>query len=166
MGTFIATVKFRIDGVNDEQEVKDVIKEASDLFQEHSIYPYNTLSEPIFECIDIAEEEGFESLRHKVSALLMDTDEDHPIPIEMPLYEDDPETIGLSSLDLPWTESVFQVPGDGTIWLNMDYYDGVNMDKKAEINFDDLSLDDAKKLVECLEEYHEKQGTLKNIYIK
>ena len=65
MGTFIATVKFRIDGVNDEQEVKDIIKEASDLFQENSIYPYNTLSEPLFEHIDIAEE----ALRSDVSAV-------------------------------------------------------------------------------------------------
>ena len=164
MPTYSIKVEFLIDGVNDEQEAREVIYEASNLFQEHSIYPYNTLSEPHILELNV-EEEGFESLRHKVSALLMDTDEDHPIPIEMPLYEDDPESIGLSSLDLPWTESVFQVPGDGTIWLNMDYYDGVNMDKKAEINFDDLSLDDAKKLVECLEEYHEKHGTLKNIYI-
>ena len=162
--TYTVTVEFLIDGVNDEQEAREVLQEASDLFQEHSIYPYNTLSEPHIKEIKV-EEDGFESLRHRVSGLLMDTDEDHPIPVSFPLYTDDPETCGLSTLDLPWVESAFQVPGDGTIWVNMDYYDDPKSDKKAELNFDDLSPEDAKRLADELEEYHEKQGTLKNIYI-
>ena len=159
MGTFIATVKFRIDGVNDEQEVKDIIKEASDLFQENSIYPYNTLSEPLFEHIDIAEEEGRASIRHRVSALLMDTDEDHQIPLSFPIGEWDEENCGLSSLDLPWAASAYQIPGDGTIWIK---WDTANENYS---NFDDLDDHDIVTLAEALEEYHEKQGTLKNIYI-
>ena len=91
-----------------------------------------------------------EDLRHRMSHLLIDTDEEHQIPIEMPFGENDPETFGLSSLDLPWTVSVYQIPGDGTIWFKMDYNDETGED--AYINFDDVSIEDLRSALKILEE--------------
>ena len=56
------------------------------------------------DCLSLFDEEDIEreNIRHEISHILIDTDEDNQISIEMPLYEDEPETFGLSSLNLPW----------------------------------------------------------------
>ena len=104
-----------------------------------------------FECLDchcLFDEEDIEreNLRHEISHILIDTDEDNQFPISMPLYEDEPDTFGLSSLVLPWIESVYQIPGDGTIWFKMDDTTLETGDNRY-MNFDDITIRDLQKIL-------------------
>ena len=56
----------------------------------------------------------WQELRHEISHRLIDTDEEHPVVFgNHPLLTGDKEC-----------DSIFQVPGDGTIWLHLvDEYD-------------------------------------------
>ena len=89
-----------------------------------------------------------EMLRHIISAICSGhfADEENPLAVSMPLGENDEENCGLSSLDLPWINSVFQFQ-DGTMWANVDGYE-------EPVNFDDISTDDLRDMLKYLtEEY-------------
>lgn len=76
-----------------------------------------------------------ESLRHRMSALLMETDEDNPKELKNNVTLEDMEgTCGLSSNDCLVAVSCFQFY-DGTIWINVYGSD-------APIDFDDLDTKD------------------------
>ena len=101
------------------------------------------------ECEWLFDEEDidWQELRHAISHYLIDTDEEHPIvfrPNEMPVIgENWPETYGLSTLEMSHLESIFQIPGDGTIWFHLEgEYEGSDF----------LDLDRAKPLWHDLEE--------------
>lgn len=70
-----------------------------------------------------------EEIRHKLSALLMDTDEAHPLQCYIAIGEE--EAMGLSSLQIPHVISMFQQPSEGIIWFNLE---GV----EEPIEFDDM----------------------------
>ena len=78
------------------------------------------------ECEYLFDEEDikWQGLRHAISAYLIDTDEEHPIVFkpndEAIIGENWPETFGLSTLDMFHCDRIFQVPGDGTIWIHID----------------------------------------------
>lgn len=76
--------------------------------------------------------EYIEDYRHKISALLMDTDEEHPIECDITIGED--YSCGLSSLEMPCITKCFQQPGEGIIWF---YLDG-----KDWVAFDDIDVRD------------------------
>lgn len=65
----------------------------------------------------MATNEQIEELRHKMSALLMDTSEEKPIECWIPI---EPEgTFGLSTNDMLKVGRVFQQPSEGIIWLRL-----------------------------------------------
>ena len=89
-----------------------------------------------------------EQLRHQISAICSAhfADEDNPLDVSMPLGENDSENCGLSSLDLPWINSIFLFE-DGTMWANVDGYE-------EPVNFDDISTDDLRSMLEWLKKDH------------
>lgn len=78
-----------------------------------------------------------EEIRHKLSALLMHTDEKHPIKCYIQIGED--EAMGLGSLELPTITEIFQEPKEGIIWLKME---GV----KDPMEFDTFKLKDLQTI--------------------
>lgn len=54
-----------------------------------------------------------ECLRRRISNLLIDTSEENPLRCDVCVEPE--EACGLSSLQMPWLESCFQVPCEGTI---------------------------------------------------
>ena len=90
------------------------------------------------------EDKETEKIRGKISALLIDTDEDNPIDLSgdyLTIGEDDAQ--GISSLELPRIMSIFQVPGEGTIWVNIE-----GMDEPFDT--DHLTLDELKRILEAI----------------
>lgn len=87
-----------------------------------------------------------ENLRHRLSAILSANyaTGDSPLEFSHPIGEWDEDTVGLSSLNLPWSKSVFEFQ-DGTIWFNLDYTDS------EPINFDDVCTRDLQDIIEVLE---------------
>ena len=105
---------------------------------EHT-YPYCCTS-----CEEYFTEEELdtEELRHKLSALLMDTSEEHPIECNITIMENNAETCGLSSNELPLVTSVFQ-DSEGIIWFNI-------CGMSEPIEFDDLDLEDIQTVYDKL----------------
>ena len=66
----------------------------------------------------------WQELRRAISHHLIDTDEEHPIVFtpngEAIIGEEWPETYGLSTLEMFHCDRIFQIPGDGTIWIHID----------------------------------------------
>lgn len=91
--------------------------------------------------VDIKEE-----LRHKLSALLMHTDEEHPIECYIQIGEG--EAVGLSSLELPTVTEIFQEPKEGIIWLKIE---GVEEPEE----FDNFELGDLQTIYLKIKEQEE-----------
>lgn len=64
------------------------------------------------------ESEFRQDLRRALSAIFMDTDEEHPM--ETDIHLDVNEACGLSSLELPNLVRAWQVPGEGLICFEVD----------------------------------------------
>ena len=66
----------------------------------------------------------WQELRHEISHYLIDTDEEHPIIFspngEAVIGEEWEDTVGLSTLEMYHCDRIFQIPGDGTIWIHID----------------------------------------------
>ena len=102
----------------------------------------------------------WEGLRHEISHRLTDTDEKQPIVFggdDMPIIgEDNAETHGLSTLEMPHIDKIFQIPGDGTIWFHVEgEYDesdvtGLLWHNMDEINY--LSIEDLRKIIAAIDE--------------
>ena len=101
----------------------------------------------------------WQELRHAISHHLIDTDEVHPIIFtpngEAIIGEDWDETVGLSTLEMYHCDRIFQIPGDGTIWIHLDgEYDendptGLLWHDIEEENF--LDLHDLESILGALE---------------
>ena len=63
-----------------------------------------------------------ESIRHNLSLKLMDTSEDKPLEVHIPLEHD---TVGLSTLEMPTITKIYQHPSEGIIYVRFegDEYD-------------------------------------------
>ena len=83
-----------------------------------------------------------EQIRHKISAILMDTCEEKPMPCNIIIGEE--QTMGLSSLQMPVVTSAFQLPSEGIIYFNIEGY-------KDPVEFDDLSTYDLNKILKELQ---------------
>lgn len=82
-----------------------------------------------------------EDLRHELSALLIDTNEQNPMPCDISIGEE--EAQGLSSLQLLKVTSIFQQPGEGIIWFNIE-------GMEEPIEFDDISITDLETVLKSL----------------
>ena len=78
-------------------------------------------------------ENELETIRRKLSALLIHTDEKHPIECDIQIGES--ESMGLSTLLLPVVTAVFMQPDEGIIWFKIE---GAH----ELMEFDDMSIDD------------------------
>ena len=85
-----------------------------------------------------------ECLRHRISLMLMDTDEEHPMKVETHIGEDD--ACGLSTLLLLYVEKAFQIPSEGIIYFIIQ---GIS----EPIEFDDemFSLNDLLNIADAIE---------------
>lgn len=88
----------------------------------------NQEQNPTFVELSSLQEEHLEEIRRAqvraiLSHILMDTDEEHPLRLPdddiIVIREWDPESVGLSSNDLPKIDALFQMPGDGTLWFHV-----------------------------------------------
>jgi hypothetical protein len=104
------------------------------------------------ECLFDEEDAEREDIRHKVSLLLDETDEEHPLECDIIVGEH--EAMGLSSLELPNIVKCFQIPGDGTMWFHE--YGAIEFNEKGEkedawTNFDDYDIYDLREILKELE---------------
>lgn len=70
--------------------------------------------------------ESKERIRHAVSAILIDTSEEHQMPCDIPIGED--EAVGVGSLELPRIVSCWQHPTEGLITFIIEGYGAVDFD--------------------------------------
>lgn len=84
-----------------------------------------------------------EQIRRKLSALLMHTDEQHPM--ECRYVVGNAEACGLSTLEMPTITSMFQEPSEGIIWFQ---FEG----EQEPREFDDMIRSDLNELLEGLKE--------------
>ena len=82
-----------------------------------------------------------ESIRHNLSAKLMDTDEEHPMEVNITLEF---AACGLSTLEMPTITSIYQDSVEGTMWIKFD-------DADDFISFDELHLEDKLQIVKDIE---------------
>ena len=113
------------------------------------------------ECLWLFDEDDirWQELRHEISHRLIDTDEEHPVIFGDNNYvvigENWDETVGLSTNDMLHCDRIFQVPGDGTIWLHIDgEYDpndptGLAWHDIEEENF--LTPEDLKEIIRAID---------------
>lgn len=92
------------------------------------------------------EEYEREELRHQLSPLLNGTSEEKPLEIFFNLPSAEEEAQGLSSLEIPAIDKVFELEGDGTMWYHT--YQHIEGDDWHDI--DELAIGDLKALVEYI----------------
>lgn len=96
-------------------------------------------------------EKNEETLRQEIALLLEETSEDCPKKVEVTIGENNPETIGLSSLELPVIDSAFLAEGEGTVYIHIEGYN--NKDKRPIwMETDFLTLDDLQTLRDSLKD--------------
>ena len=100
------------------------------------------------QCLFTEKDAEMEDIRHKVSAILIDTDEQHPMECDITVGEH--EAQGLSSLELPHIVKCFQMQGDGTLWFHEE--GAVESDLKTEKwkVFDDYDIYDQREILKGL----------------
>lgn len=86
-----------------------------------------------------------EQIRKEISKYLIDTDEHHPLPLVDIILESGAQ--GLSTLEMLSIESVFQIPGEGIIYVNIEYCE-------EPIEIEDLSKKDMQKILDYLDNYY------------
>ena len=78
-------------------------------------------------------------LRHILSPILMDTDEDNPIKCDVPLERD---AFGISTLEMPHVTGVWQDPTEG--WIYFDF------DCGGPCDFDDMDIQDIIDVINAI----------------
>lgn len=107
------------------------------------------------QCLFDEEDAEREDIRHKVSALLNGTSEEHPRKCDIIVGEH--EAMGLSSLELPNIVEAFEMEGDGTIWFyEYGAVEGFIGEKgestKSWTNFDDYDIYDLRAILKGLQD--------------
>ncbi len=92
-----------------------------------------------------------EDLRHKISCLLNGTSEEKPAEIFFNLPSAEEEAQGLSSLEIPAIEKIFEMEGEGTMWYHIS---GEREDNGEDTwhDIDELPIKDMKGLLLFLRE--------------
>lgn len=83
-----------------------------------------------------------EYLRHRLSAILMDTSEEHCLECNIIIMENNDENCGLSSNDLPLVTGAFQ-DTEGIIWFNI-------YGMLEPVEFDELDIEDIETIYKTL----------------
>ena len=83
-----------------------------------------------------------ENIRKQLSAILMDTNEEHPLDCNIMIGED--EAMGLSTLQIPEIYQLFQQPTEGIIWTVINGY-------QQPVEFDNLTDFDIQQIAKYFE---------------
>lgn len=87
---------------------------------------------------------NIEQIRYRMSAVLSETDEEHPLSCNITIGASSCEGLGYHENELPVVFGAFQQPVEGIIWFNI-------FGLSEPVEFDDLSEDDLLFILECLE---------------
>ena len=90
-----------------------------------------------------------ENLRHQISPLLDGTSEEQPKEIFFNLPSAEEEAQGLSSLEIPAIDKVFELEGDGTMWYHL-YGEREDNGKDTWRDIDELTIKDMRGLLDYL----------------
>ena len=92
-----------------------------------------------------------EEIRHKISALLMDTDEDNQMKCYIAIEPED--SAGIGSAYWPIVDSCYQEPCEGTIWFHFEGdWESLDTMEKHYTNFDEIDTKDLEVILEELSE--------------
>lgn len=83
-----------------------------------------------------------ESIRHNLSLKLMDTSEDNPLEVYIPLEHG---AVGLSTLEMPTITKIYQHPSEGIIYVR---FEGEDYDTE----FDNIYMEDMIQILKELEQ--------------
>lgn len=85
---------------------------------------------------------GLEEIRHKLSAILINTDENNPLKCD--IYIGEEESQGLSTLQMTHIIEIFQLPKEGIIYFKLEGYSDF-------LEFDELSKSDLINILKYYE---------------
>jgi hypothetical protein len=83
-----------------------------------------------------------ESIIHNLSLKLMDTSEENPLEVYIPLEHD---AVGLSTLEMPTITKIYQCPSEGIIYVHFD-------EDNYDTEFDTLYMADMIQILKELEQ--------------
>lgn len=98
---------------------------------------------------DVCEHEEY---WHQISALLNGTSESEPREIYFMIPSAEEEACGLSSLEIPHIDKVFEVEGDGTMWYHEEGENELGNGEPIWHDMDELELPDLRALLKYLQE--------------
>ena len=106
------------------------------------------------ECERLFDEEDVEreDLRHQISCLLNGTSESEPRGIYFMIPSAKEEAYGLSTLEIPHIDKVFEVEGDGTMWYHQLGENDLESGEPIWHDLDELELSDLRALLKYLQE--------------
>lgn len=106
------------------------------------------------ECERLFDKEDIEreDLRHQISCLLNGTSENEPKEIYFMIPSAEEEACGLSSLEIPHIDKVFEVEGDGTMWYHEEGENELESGEPIWHDMDELELSDLRALLKYLQE--------------
>ena len=82
-----------------------------------------------------------EAIRHNLSLKLMDTSEDNPLEVYIPLEHG---AVGLSTLQMPTIDRIYQLPSEGIIYVHFRGDEG-------DVELDTLDTEDMIQIIKELE---------------
>ena len=98
---------------------------------------------------DVCEHEEY---WHQISCLLNGTSESEPKEIYFMIPSAEEEACGLSSLEIPHIDKVFEVEGDGTMWYHEEGENELESGEPIWHDMDELELPDLRALLKYLQE--------------
>lgn len=123
------------------------LSKGEDAFNPYDVYECEEC-ERLFDKEDIEREE----LRHQISCLLDGTSESEPREIYFMIPSAEEEACGLSSLEIPHIDKVFEVEGDGTMWYHEEGENELGSGEPIWHDMDELELPDLRALLKYLQE--------------
>ena len=115
------------------------------------LYPeINSKLEELYGHIENVEDSGErEELWPKISALLEGTSEEEPMEVEISLPEYEDDACGLSELEIPFVDMLFQEEGGGMMWYHIDHENELD-GSPIWRDLDELSIKDLRAIYEGL----------------
>jgi DNA-directed RNA polymerase subunit RPC12/RpoP len=123
------------------------LNKEEDAFNPYAVYECEEC-ERLFDKEDIERED----LRHQISCLLNGTSESEPREIYFMIPSAEEEACGLSSLEIPHIDKVFEVEGDGTMWYHEEGENELGSGEPVWHDMDELELPDLRALLKYLQE--------------
>lgn len=104
------------------------------------------------ECLFTEEDVEREDLRHQISPLLNGTSEEEPAEIYFMIPSAEEEACGLSCLEIPHIDKIFEMEGDGTMWYHEIGENELESGNPIWHDLDELSIKDLRALLDYLRE--------------